>query len=299
MLCWRLKEVNELLAVLERVKARIQEHRKILQTSEALTRYVLIDPVLRCLGWDTADPTQVFPEFPTETGGRPDYALLIEGKPHIMVEAKSLGTDLEKALDKGFQYCWRSQVPFYVVTDGNLWVVFDITEMGGKEVAQVCLTDTSVGEAARVLLALWRPTMPKVEPLNVIVASEFGKGAAPQPKKANRKTLVEVKKLASQNLRPSRIHFPDGVTRNVETWRDILLCTVDWLKRDLKKAVPVPVGPRSTRPLVALDEKGMRSPRLVAPFYVETHFSAKGIVSRTVWLLQQVNQDPRKITLEF
>ena len=26
MLCWRLKEVNELLAVLERVKARIQEH---------------------------------------------------------------------------------------------------------------------------------------------------------------------------------------------------------------------------------------------------------------------------------
>ena len=208
MLCWRLKEVNELLAVLERVKARIQEHRKILQTSEALTRYVLIDPVLRCLGWDTADPTQVFPEFPTETGGRPDYALLIEGKPHIMVEAKSLGTDLEKALDKGFQYCWRNQVPFYVVTDGNLWIVFDITEMGGKEVAQVCLTETSVGEAARVLLALWRPAMPNVEPLNVIVASEFGKGAAPQPKKANWKTLVEVKKTGFPKLAPFAHPFP-------------------------------------------------------------------------------------------
>jgi len=291
--------VNELLAVLERVKARIREHRTELQTSEALTRYVLIDPVLRGLGWDTADPTQVYPEFPTETGGRPDYALLIEGKPHIMVEAKSLGTNLEKALDKGFQYCWRNQVPFYVVTDGNSWVIFDITEMGGKEVAQVCLSDVSVGEAARILLALWRPAMPRVEPLSVIVTQETGEEAAPQPSKVKKKTLIEAKKLASQDSRPSRIHFPDGVTRNVENWREVLLCTVDWLKRDLKKAAPVPVGPRSRRPLVATDDKGMRAPRRVASLYVETHFSAKDIVGRTAWLLQRLNRDPSKVVLEF
>jgi len=216
-----------------------------------------------------------------------------------MVEAKSLGTNLEKALDKGFQYCWRNQVPFYVVTDGNSWVVFDITEMGGKEVAQVCLTDTSVGEAARILLALWRPAMPKVVPLNVNVTPEISGKTAPQPPKVKKRTLIEAKKLASQNSRPSRIHFPDGVTRNVESWREILLCTVDWLKRDLKKAVPVPVGPRSPRPLVALNEKGMRAPRRVASLYVETHFSAKDIVGRTTWFLQQLNRDPNKVVLEF
>jgi len=292
--------VNELLAVLERVKARIQEHRKELQDSEALTRYVLIDPVLKCLGWDLTDPTQVFPEFPTETGGRPDYALFIESKPHIMVEAKSLGTNLEKALDKGFQYCWRNQVPFYVVTDGNLWVIYDITEMGGKEVAKVCLTAVSVGEAARILLALWRPAMPKVVPLpETIVMSEIGEKPALHQPKVRKRTLIEAKKLASQNSRPSRIQFPDGVTRNIESWREVLICTVDWLKRDLKKAVPVPVGPRSSRPLVALEEKGMRAPRRVGSLFVETHFSAKDIVARTAWLLQQLNRDPNKVVLEF
>ncbi len=43
------------------------------------------------------------PEFPTETG-KPDYALIWEGKPRIMVEAKPLGADLREARLKGINY---------------------------------------------------------------------------------------------------------------------------------------------------------------------------------------------------
>ncbi|MCS7312640.1 MAG: hypothetical protein NZ742_06975 [Acidobacteria bacterium] len=32
------------------------------------THYVLVDPVLQALGWDTEDPDQVIPEFQTEVG---------------------------------------------------------------------------------------------------------------------------------------------------------------------------------------------------------------------------------------
>ncbi len=81
-----------------------------------------------------------------------------------MVEAKALGKDLSTAKKKGFQYCWENKVPYYVVTDGDVWELHDLREMGGKEIMKVQLTKMAAGEAARALLALWRPAMPAVEP---------------------------------------------------------------------------------------------------------------------------------------
>jgi len=48
--------VDELFRVIERVRERIRRYGGELRRSEALTRYVLVDPVLRALGWDTEDP---------------------------------------------------------------------------------------------------------------------------------------------------------------------------------------------------------------------------------------------------
>ena len=55
--------LEELHRLIEALQVRISEHRAELQKSEALTRYVLIDPLLRALGWDTGNPSQVVPEF--------------------------------------------------------------------------------------------------------------------------------------------------------------------------------------------------------------------------------------------
>jgi len=87
--------LDELIRELESVREKISKFRQDLEGSEALTRYALVDPVLRALGWDVFDPEKVRPEFPTEQG-RPDYALLWEGKPLIMVEVKSLHANLSK-----------------------------------------------------------------------------------------------------------------------------------------------------------------------------------------------------------
>lgn len=121
----------ELVGAIEGVRGRAKEFQTELQKSEALTRYALIDPILCALGWDTADPAQVRPEFATESGN-PDYALLWDGKPHIMIEAKALGKTLDVAKDKGFQCCWKNKVPYYVITDGNVWEVHDLWEMGER-----------------------------------------------------------------------------------------------------------------------------------------------------------------------
>ena len=66
-----LEELHELI---ETLQGRIAEHGSALQQSEALTRYGLIDPLLRGLGWDTGDPSQVLVEYRSDAG-QADYAL--------------------------------------------------------------------------------------------------------------------------------------------------------------------------------------------------------------------------------
>ena len=67
--------LESLLELVETLRERIESHRAILSQSEALTRYALIDPLLRELGWDTSDPAMVVPEYSSGTGSA-DYALL-------------------------------------------------------------------------------------------------------------------------------------------------------------------------------------------------------------------------------
>ena len=47
--------LEQLVQVIERLRERIQRHRALLTQNEALTRYVLVDPLLRALGV-TVDP---------------------------------------------------------------------------------------------------------------------------------------------------------------------------------------------------------------------------------------------------
>ena len=78
--------LESLLKLAETLKTRVSVHGAELGASEIRTRYALIDPLLRELGWDTSDPSAVIPEY-SSGSGRADYALMSTGKPAIMVEA--------------------------------------------------------------------------------------------------------------------------------------------------------------------------------------------------------------------
>ena len=68
----------------------------IVVTHEMRTRYAVIDPILKALGWDLDDPSQVRVEHEVKVLGkmrRVDYALLSKGKPVVLVEAKKLSQD--------------------------------------------------------------------------------------------------------------------------------------------------------------------------------------------------------------
>ena len=83
---------------------------KVCENHESNTSQYLIEPMLRGLGWDISDPSQVIKEF-KPAGKRPwgqaisvDFALMEKEVPKIFVEAKRLDRyydpDYKAQLDK-------------------------------------------------------------------------------------------------------------------------------------------------------------------------------------------------------
>ena len=86
----------------------------------------MIDPILRELDWDTANPTQVIPEY--RIGAlKADYALFGSEPdiPSVLVEAKSLGKPLAQGIEQAITYCVSAGVEYFMATDGLKWAVYE------------------------------------------------------------------------------------------------------------------------------------------------------------------------------
>lgn len=122
------------------LQQRIDADHKYLAGHETRTRVVLIDPLLRSIGWDPEKPSQVQLEFESPNG-RPDYVLMKEGRPVAIIEAKRLDTKLNTR-DPG-QVLNFTQDPILkecevvAFTDGNVWVFFRSSEKWSPETAKI------------------------------------------------------------------------------------------------------------------------------------------------------------------
>lgn len=80
----------------------------------------IVIPILRTLGWDDSDPSQVMPEY-ANPRGRVDYALSFRANsPAFFVEVKRVeqSADADKQL---FEYAFHEGAQIAVLTDGQLW----------------------------------------------------------------------------------------------------------------------------------------------------------------------------------
>ena len=152
-------QLDDLHELVQTLKDHSLTYADRLRRNEALTRYTLIDPFLRELGWDTGNPAQVIPEY--QSGGvRADYALIHEGRPIIMIEAKSLGSNLhDTALIQGITYCVGEGTPYFAVTDGMIWEVYETFKQVPTEqklLTRFDLASTPSTEAVLSSLVFWR-----------------------------------------------------------------------------------------------------------------------------------------------
>ncbi len=153
-----LDDLYELIGELER---RIADEGGALRQSEALTRYALVDPLLRALGWDTADAKSVVPEY-RSAAGVADYALFSDSgqPPAVIIEAKKLGEPLDDRVAlQSLNYCNLVGTPYFALTDGKTWKIyatFEQAPLADRIIVEFAIGDMNAVEVCIKALALWR-----------------------------------------------------------------------------------------------------------------------------------------------
>lgn len=92
------------------------------QTEES-TKTALIMPFFQLLGYDVFNPLEFVPEFVadkgTKKGEKVDYAIVIDGVPTILIEAKCAGEKLDKHGSQLFRYfTTTTEAKFAILTNG-------------------------------------------------------------------------------------------------------------------------------------------------------------------------------------
>lgn len=117
--------MNKLIQTIEMVRQKLATLRRH-ALKETPTRTIVIDPLLESLGWDVRDPDEVQLEYPTVDGKSVDYALKLNKKPVLLVEAKALEDTLDdvKCVTQVVGYAANDGIVWCVLTNGIKWRVY-------------------------------------------------------------------------------------------------------------------------------------------------------------------------------
>lgn len=243
--------------------------------NEATTRAVLIDPVLRALGWDVADPALVEVERPISAGtlsGRLDYLLNTDNadKP-IVVEAKKLGEKLQDYFPQVIAYACTLKIDNLFLTDGMKWLHFtDVSASNQKPPAGIDLgtaEGSDLTKAAAFLVerldsALYLPDSQKAEELweqkyNSLekklqdmeqnIATIANGNVNPMTVETLQQSFHEPWLLLdgswdAKKKKPSKLRMPNGHVVEVRSWTQILTeackyCLTE--KQELLQQLPI------------------------------------------------------------
>jgi len=121
--------MDTIVMCIEGLQAKLEKHRKD-DLKETPTRIIFTDVLLQALGWDVRNPDEVELECPTIDGKSVDYALKIDGKPVLFVEAKPLNDPLidVKSITQVVGYAANAGVEWCVLTNGATYKVYHSTE---------------------------------------------------------------------------------------------------------------------------------------------------------------------------
>ncbi len=290
---------EELVEVVEQVCERATRYRQELAASEALTRYALIDPILRALGWPLDEPAVVRPEYPAGQG-KADYCLLgADGKPAVLIEAKALGPKLPPiATAAVVSYAWElaqagTHVEYVGITNGMLWELYRFPNLM-QAAHKVNVNTGSIPEATvKLLAALWRP---------LLVHDAVPPPPPPSPPPAVEIPLSELQPPPGPPP-PSVLLLPDGTAVPLRAWRDLLVEVARALSRAGKldpQHSPIKLRNATTRCIVNTEPIHLGGRRFSRPEQVaerlwietDTGAGAVGVVKHTRCLLESLGEDP-------
>ena len=321
--------LDDLVNVIETLQQRIKDHGDSLRQNEYRTRAALIDPLLRALGWDVADPGLVTPEY-SAGNGRADYALLGgNGNPAAFIEAKHFGEPLERPqhTEQVFTYALIQQVRYAGLTDGNLWVLYDVAEFSGGErrLLQVSMANEPAHQCALQLLLLWRPNLasgrpvaagepilagalPTANAVKPVVNTPPPAPAPPHLPGEGWTSLGDLPPDISSRGKPSLIRFPSGEERAIQPrrWKRVLIAVAEWLIGEgalTEDECPIGQAPElhiiHSEPVHPSGRTFFHPALLSNALFLASASNSTRAASDCIFLMQLCNQDPASVHLKL
>lgn len=113
--------MENLVEQIRTLSKRIHTLRKSITTEEA-TKTSIIMPFFQALGYDIFNPEEFLPEFIADVGikkgEKVDFAILQNGEPVILIEAKSVNEHLNNHDSQLFRYFGTTKAKFAILTNG-------------------------------------------------------------------------------------------------------------------------------------------------------------------------------------
>ncbi len=121
--------MNTIIECVETLRIKLDKHRKD-GLKEYPTRIIFVDPLLQALGWDVRDSDEVTLEYPTIDGKSVDYALKINHKPVLFIEANPLNDPLTdfKSITQVVGYAANAGVEWCILTNGVTYKIYHSTD---------------------------------------------------------------------------------------------------------------------------------------------------------------------------
>lgn len=226
--------MEALITTIASIRGRIESYQSLLSRNEMMTRYVLIDPLLRELDWDTSDPVTVAPEDNIGSG-RPDYILENNA---VVVEAKRLGVNLDNKTKKLFFYMRDRGVRYGILTNGQKWKMYGASMTAENPEVEFDVTD-SEGIVMSKAIHLHRSVILERIRQNISAPKEQVKSApsmlhhsAAPTQNAPGVSLAGIKYSKRRKKLPRWLVCPNGNKILLDNWVGILGGTAEWLIRN-------------------------------------------------------------------
>ncbi len=247
----RHRTMQEFLDVIAKIQQTINVHEVALSKNETMTRYALIDPLLRELDWDLSNPSEVVPEDNTGPGGKTDYTL---GHKAMIVEAKKLDENLDKYTDKLIDYVRGRNVRYGVLTNGRKWRMYDANATTKSPEAEFDVTDSEgmvISKAIRLHRVVVLGNMPRhtITPIKKI--DEMYEMLHPETRPPIRHVpgiVLENVTYKKGSSHPKILIHRDGSQKALESWVDLLGSVAEWLINNghlTAQHCPIRIGPRN------------------------------------------------------
>lgn len=322
--------LSNICEVLKQVTNSAIQYQTTLKKNEAATRAVLIDPILRALGWDTANTYMVEVEK-SLSSTRVDYALYDNNNEvKVVIEAKSLYTNLNQndITMNLITYAFTYGIQEIFLTDGVIWQHFTTFKPGNIETKTIDLrTDDHVDCAAylvqRLDAAKFWPEEQTIDTLAQQIAQLENALATLQKEFIQSRTIlheqvsspiinqsyvappstvapnyIPLDKL--QNItgkKPSYLRLPDGTEVKIKVWKDVLReCCKYALQHNGN--IPIPLPDKSGRKVYLLSKARpavgisyVEEQYQGQPIFIYVNYDANHCVSNAIHVLTLLPRD--------